>query len=92
MGYIQSLREGSIPLAGSEELTDEQLRLETLYMGFRMSDGLALRFVQTFPHWETTLDDLRRDGLVRVTEDRVIPTPEGFVVSDGLIRMFHLDS
>ncbi len=88
MSYVQSLREGKKPLAESEELSEEQIRLEALYTGLRMSDGLALSLVQTFPRGDAILGDLIRDGLVRVTGDRMVPTPEGYVVADGLARMF----
>ncbi len=36
------LAAGKSPVAGRETLTDEQLRLEALYLGLRTSDGVAL--------------------------------------------------
>ena len=47
--YGAALNSGTAPVAGSEDLTPEQLRLEALYLGFRTREGVALEVIQETP-------------------------------------------
>ncbi len=86
--YCAALDRGLPPVAGSETLTPAQLRLETLYLGFRTRDGVALATIQAQPGWETILAELTGAGLVEVRDSRVIATPQGLVVADRLPLWF----
>ena len=44
-----SLNAGEAPVAGSETLTPAQIRLETLYLGFRTREGVSLETIREQP-------------------------------------------
>ncbi|MES1243037.1 MAG: radical SAM family heme chaperone HemW [Acidobacteriota bacterium] len=79
------------PVAGSEELTAEDLALEALMLGLRTAEGVDL-------------DQLRRrfgvgisgpeniEGLLRIEDGRLVPTLEGWAVADTLVRSFEIIS
>lgn len=86
--YCSSLNCGARPVAGQETLTPEQIRLETLCLGFRTQDGVPLSTLREHPRGEAILAELLQAGLVRVDRDRVKATAEGLVVADGLPLRF----
>ncbi|MCK9376324.1 MAG: radical SAM family heme chaperone HemW [Syntrophobacterales bacterium] len=86
--YCAALDAGLPPVAGAETLTPAQLRLETLYLGFRTQDGVALATLKDQPGWEAILTELTGAGLVEVRHDRVVATPKGLVVADRLPLWF----
>ena len=86
--YGAALNAGEAPVAGSETLTPEQLRLEALYLGFRTREGVALEVIQEHPRWQIVLAELEQAGLVRQENGRVMATPEGLVVADRLPLRF----
>jgi len=86
--YGSSLEAGQAPLAGEETLTPSQLRLEALYLGFRTREGVSLDLLRPQPRWRTVLAELRRSGLVRVADGRLVTTPQGMVVADRLPLLF----
>jgi putative oxygen-independent coproporphyrinogen III oxidase len=86
--YGSSLKEGQPPVAGQETLTPAQIRLETLYLGFRTQEGVSLATIKELPRGDAILAELTQAGLVRVDHDRVIATPQGLVVADRLPLWF----
>ena len=86
--YGASLNAGEAPVAGQEILTPEQIRLETLYLGFRSQAGVPLATIVEHPQGEAILAELVQAGLVRVDRDRVTATAQGLVVADGLPLRF----
>lgn len=82
--YLAALAAGAAPVAGRETLTPEQLRLETLYLGFRTQEGVACEVIRQHPRWQVVLSELQDAGLVTVANGRVTATPEGLVVADRL--------
>jgi putative oxygen-independent coproporphyrinogen III oxidase len=86
--YGAALNSGMAPVAGSEDLTPEQLRLEALYLGFRTREGVALEVIQGHPRWQISLSELVQAGLVRLTDGRVTATARGLVVADRLPLRF----
>ncbi|HEY9073178.1 MAG TPA: coproporphyrinogen III oxidase family protein, partial [Desulfobaccales bacterium] len=86
--YCAVLTAGQAPLAGSETLTPEQLRLEALYLGFRTKEGVALELIQPHPRWQMLLSELEQSGLVSLADGRIAATPEGLVVADRLPLLF----
>jgi putative oxygen-independent coproporphyrinogen III oxidase len=86
--YCASLSEGGPPVAGQEILTPEQIRLETLYLGFRTQDGVPLSIIREHPKGEVILAELEKVGLVRMHDGRVTATASGLVVADSLPLRF----
>ena len=89
--YCGMLEEGKAPVAGRETLSEGQMLLERLYFGFRTSDGLPPEFFDALPGGRGTVAELERTGLVSVNEGRVVPSPLGFLFSDGLPALFSVD-
>ncbi len=85
--YCQALPE-SPPVAGSESLTAEQLRLEALYLGFRTKEGVALEVAARQPQGQKMLADLEASGLVQIRNGRVRATLQGLAVADRLAVCF----
>ena len=75
-------------MAGAETLTPEQIRLETLCLGFRTREGVSLATIREQPGGDAMLAELTQAGLVRVDRDRVIATAHGLVVADRLPLWF----
>ncbi|MGB8991947.1 MAG: radical SAM family heme chaperone HemW [Desulfobaccales bacterium] len=86
--YRAALDAGEPPVAGAETLTPAQLRLETLYLGFRTQAGVGLATLREQPGWEAILAELIQAGLLEVHHDRVVATPQGLVVADRLPLWF----
>jgi oxygen-independent coproporphyrinogen-3 oxidase len=82
--YCSSLSAGEAPVAGEESLTPEQIRLETLALGFRTREGVSLATLREQPGGDAMVAALTQAGLVRVDGDRVIATACGLVVADRL--------
>lgn len=89
--YCDLLKKGETPVAGSETLSADQLLLERLYFGFRTSDGFPLDLLDALPSGRETLAELERASLVRIEESRVVPTPQGYLLSDRLPLLFAAD-
>jgi putative oxygen-independent coproporphyrinogen III oxidase len=86
--YCSSLTASQAPVAGEETLTPEQIRLESLYLGFRTREGVSLASIREQPQGETILAELTQAGLVQVDQDRVVATAAGLVVADRLPLWF----
>jgi putative oxygen-independent coproporphyrinogen III oxidase len=86
--YCSSLSAGKAPVAGEESLTPEQIRLETLALGFRTREGVSLATIRERPSGDAMVAALTQAGLVRVDRDRVIATVQGLVVADRLALGF----
>lgn len=86
--YCESLKQGFPPLAGKETLSQEQHRLESLMLGFRTKEGIHRGLIASEPRFEAVIRDLQSSGLVEISEERVIPTLEGFLVADSIPLLF----
>jgi oxygen-independent coproporphyrinogen-3 oxidase len=86
--YCEMLGTDTLPIAGSERLSEDQERLESLYLGLRTREGFDLSLVRHQPGSDKILAQLRAANLVEVYGGRVIPTREGFVVADSLPLLF----
>jgi coproporphyrinogen III oxidase-like Fe-S oxidoreductase len=81
-----------LPIAASEELSQAELRLETLFLGLRTAAGIDLKEYQR--RFGADLAATRRpliaalvkEGLLVHTGRRLLPTTRGMVVADGLSR------
>jgi oxygen-independent coproporphyrinogen-3 oxidase len=94
--WERRVRRGEIPVAGREELGDEELLLETLMLRLRTREGLDLDDVEK--RFGVDLLDLNRALIDKGLEDALLvregswirPTLEGLAVADGLAGSFRL--
>ena len=88
--YISDLRAGRAPVDGQEELSQEQLRMEALYFGFRTKRGIhgpafRERFGMDLLREEgAALRGLRDEGLIRLDGEVLTPTRRGLALADRL--------
>lgn len=88
--YLKDLAAGKPPVADSELLSDEQLRLEALFLGLRTRRGIDLaefkrRYDQDLlVEKGEILRKLAEDNLVEIRDGFLIPTRAGMAVADSL--------
>ncbi len=91
--YVDRVGRRQPPKEEHEDLTKEQLRLEALYLGLRTSDGVSLEVVREIDGWERVVADLEAEGLIlQVAGERLVPTLDGLLMSDGLSLRFFTES
>jgi oxygen-independent coproporphyrinogen-3 oxidase len=86
--YCGHLDEGRRPVSGFEELSPDQLRIERLMLGLRTSDGVPLDLIGELEDGYEKLGELSVKSLVRIENDRIVPTIEGFLMADRLPLLF----
>ena len=86
--YCQALADGEVPVAGREALSEEQVLLEKLWLGFRTREGLNLVDLADLPQGRDTLTDMEARGWLVVDNGRAVPTLQGFLLGDRLPLMF----
>lgn len=87
--YEARIDAGERPIAGSEELTAEDLALEALMLGLRTAEGIDLeQFRQRYGVDLVMSRPL--EGLLISENGRLVPTLEGWAVADTLARSFEI--
>ncbi len=86
--YCRLLREGRRPVAGREELSSDEIRLEKLLLGFRTEDGVDIDDIVGQSYGREALARLTSSGVVRIEGKRVLPTLGGYLIADRLPIMF----
>lgn len=88
--YIEDLKRETPPVAVSETLADEQLRLEALFLGLRTRNGICfeeykLRYGYDLASEKAEMISLLAErGLVEIKDGRLNPTLAGMAVADTL--------
>ncbi len=88
--YLDDLGKGISPVADEERLRPEQLRLETLFLGFRTAAGVDIdAFYRKFKRdllkeKSVMLKHLQQEGLVVIENGYIRPTLNGMAVADQL--------
>lgn len=86
--YCEVLKQGNLPVESREELTSEQLQLESIFLGFRTIRGVRRTLLLNQLGAGSVLDRLVNEGIFELRHDRVIPTRKGFLLADGLPLLF----
>ena len=92
--YCKALEDSRLPIEGREMLSKDQIRLESLYLGFRTDDGLDLKGFEEGFGQDLTIEPpgmlslLKEQGKVVVKDGRLSPTMEGMAVADALTLLF----
>jgi oxygen-independent coproporphyrinogen-3 oxidase len=88
--YIQEVTAGNMPVEDSEELTLQQLQLETLFLGLRTKRGIDLKRYKTeycldlLKDKKPIIDALIKDKLVEFKNGFLRPTLKGLALADSL--------
>ncbi|MFZ4438771.1 MAG: coproporphyrinogen-III oxidase family protein [Syntrophales bacterium] len=88
--YIGDLESGREPVESKETLSDEQLGLEALFLGFRTRRGICLETFRSrygqdlLAEKREMVERLTREGLVEIRDGFLRPTRAGMAVADSL--------
>lgn len=86
--YCELLEGGKAAIEGYENLTEDQLRLESISLGSRTKEGFDLKEIPYNRPSKDMLMRLQTSGLVYIKNNKVIPTKKGFLVADRLACCF----
>lgn len=76
------------PIEEYENLTTEQMRIESVALGLRTREGFHIKETDdNSQSWEL-ISRLQRSGLLEIKNDRIMPTLKGFLVADRLPLCF----
>ena len=96
--YEKRIENGERPIAGSEDLTRENLALEALMLGLRTADGIDLEeFRERYgldlrQRNEPLIERLIHEGLLARRDDALAFTLAGLAVADSLIARFEVEA
>jgi len=79
--YCRLLELGLRPCSGSETLSRDDIRLETIALRLRTSEGLPLSLIQ---NKTDSCKVFLENGLARIRGDRLVLTENGFLMADEL--------
>ncbi|MBW1870789.1 MAG: radical SAM family heme chaperone HemW [Deltaproteobacteria bacterium] len=86
--YRKAIQSGLRPVESFEEIDNEKARLESIALGMRTSHGVALELVLSRPDADEQVDLLLNQGLAFVERARLCPSQKGFLVADGIAKLF----
>jgi putative oxygen-independent coproporphyrinogen III oxidase len=94
--YEARIDAGEKPIAGTEELTRQDLALEAVMLGLRTAAGIDLNDFQRrygtdlLKRNEPLVERLAGEGLLKLEGSALVPTLAGLAVTDSLARAFDL--
>ena len=86
--YLDRIGGGQRPAADEELLSLDQLRLESLMLGFRNREGVAVGQLRLNPAGRAVLAELEASRKLNRQDNRLIPTPRGYLLADRLPLFF----
>ena len=86
--YISSIQAGEKFQTGYEVLTEKDLLLEKLSLGFRTRHGVFIEDIHGITHWEMHVSRLVAAGYLIQIGNRLIPSLKGMAVADRLALEF----
>lgn len=92
--YIQDLNAGTLPRAGEERISMDQLMIEAIYLGLRQTKGILIdifdkKFGVSFNEmFEEIISRLEARGLIVISQDRCTLTSRGMLYLDSIAEMF----
>lgn len=88
--YMEKIGSGEMPLGGSETLSQEQLQLETLFLGLRTREGINLKVykerfgMDLLVVKKAIIDALIINKIVKIEDGFLCPTKAGMAIADRL--------
>ena len=86
--YLERLEGEKSPPSGKEFLPPDQLGLESLMLGFRNREGVSVDQLRLTPAGQAVLDELEASQKINRQNNRLIPTPRGYLLADRLPLFF----
>jgi oxygen-independent coproporphyrinogen-3 oxidase len=87
-GYLEELNRNNRPIEEKEKIGEKEKKLESLFLGFRTKQGIALDALKEYKKVEIVLNRLIESGLIILKNDRAVPTKKGFLMADSIPLMF----
>jgi oxygen-independent coproporphyrinogen-3 oxidase len=84
--WAKKLAEGEFPFDGQEQLTQEQRRIETIFLGLRTRQGIPRKILSESHEAETLVEQWVEAGLAKPHGKRIALTLDGMVISDALAQ------
>jgi oxygen-independent coproporphyrinogen-3 oxidase len=82
--YNEALENGERPVEECEDLTEEQIMMETVSLGLRTRWGFDMNALHPTPKTKDTISMLEEAGYIKIRDERIIPTKKGFLIADHL--------
>ena len=82
--YKQKLFSSESPIADSEELTSDQIAVESIMLGIRMREGLEIAALSGAQI--DRLANYAESAYVEIMDNRVVLTPTGRLIADRIVR------
>ncbi len=82
--YCESLHSNILPVEGEEVLSNSELTRESVFLGLRTSEGIALELVPKTNETSIFLENSRRMRFLEIRDGKIIPTVKGLLVADHL--------
>lgn len=86
--YCEKLNNGKLPIEDKEILTEEQKRFESLFLGLRTKAGIDLSLIDHREKTNSIIQELMTANLIKIENNRLIPTLKGFALADSLPLLF----
>ena len=92
--YIKQIEAGNLPIADREELTQEQMIMETIYLEFRTMQGIDLysfndRFGIDFSQaFSEIIAELEAEDMLKIDERHCALTRKGLLLLDSIASRF----
>jgi oxygen-independent coproporphyrinogen III oxidase len=83
--YVESVEQGFSPIAEKQDLTEQDVRSESLFLGLRLMRGVNLDLCKDY---ETDLNRFREAGLVEIDGDLIRLTRNGALLSNEVFSAF----
>ena len=85
LAYVESIEQGRSPISERQSLTEQELKAESLFLGFRLMQGVSLELCEAY---EADLHRFREAGLVELEGSRVRLTRTGALLSNEVFSAF----
>jgi oxygen-independent coproporphyrinogen-3 oxidase len=86
--YCEALESHRAPIEERENLTADQMRIESIALGLRTREGFHIKETDDNSPSRELLSRLQRSGFLVCNHGRIMPTQKGFLVADHLPLCF----
>ncbi|MGM0471804.1 MAG: radical SAM family heme chaperone HemW [Bacillota bacterium] len=94
--YISTIEQGELPVAHTQQLSEEDKIVESMILGLRLLEGIKLAdFKERFGRsvvdiYDQELEQLTKQGLIELDSDRIALTERGILLANDVLAEFIL--